>query len=176
VFAGAVPSGGEAWLEYLAGHTAVWWAILGLSVLTDFVFLPVAWSLYLALKSANGNATLVGAGLLVLFAVLDLAVTWPNYASLISLSGDYAAATTDAQRAASVAATSYPLAVLTSSLFAVIRQEHRIPGRSHGHPGDRLCCWALLLESLGCDRNRHSVLTTLWVLFVGYRMLRFDRR
>ena len=24
VLAGAVPSGGEAWLEYLAGHTAVW--------------------------------------------------------------------------------------------------------------------------------------------------------
>ena len=32
---GAPPTGAEAWLTYLAGKTAPWWAILGLSVLTD---------------------------------------------------------------------------------------------------------------------------------------------
>lgn len=35
-------AGGEAWFKYLPGKTTVWWAILGLSVLTDFLFLPVA--------------------------------------------------------------------------------------------------------------------------------------
>lgn len=39
---GAPPTGGEAWFKYLPGKTTVWWAILGLSVLTDFLFLPVA--------------------------------------------------------------------------------------------------------------------------------------
>ena len=39
---GAPPSGAEARLTYLAGKTRVWWAILALSVLTDFLFVPVA--------------------------------------------------------------------------------------------------------------------------------------
>jgi len=34
---GGPPSGGgEVWLKYLVGKTTVWWAILGLNVLTDF--------------------------------------------------------------------------------------------------------------------------------------------
>src|SRR5262249_10930501 len=41
VQAGAPPSGGEARLQYLAGKTTVWWAILALSVLTDFLFVPL---------------------------------------------------------------------------------------------------------------------------------------
>ena len=38
VVVGAPPSGAEARLTYLAGNTTGWWAILGLSVLTDFLF------------------------------------------------------------------------------------------------------------------------------------------
>jgi Domain of unknown function (DUF4386) len=197
VLAGAVPSGGKGWLEYLGAHTAIWWAILGLSVLTDFLFLPVAWSLYLALKSANSNATLAGAGLLVLFAVLDLAVTWPNYASLISLSGEYDAATTDAQRAASVAATSYPLAVLTSGLFAVyailvpslgilvlsLVMLRGVFGKSIAYLGVLTGVLGIVsvvgpffLPALDASVIVTSVLTTLWVLFIGFRMLRFGRQ
>src|SRR5215475_9128034 len=58
-YAGAPPSGGEARLQYLAGKTAVWWAILGLSVLTDLLFVPVALSLYLALKGVARSTLLV---------------------------------------------------------------------------------------------------------------------
>ena len=47
---GALPSGAEAWLAYIAGNTTAWWAILGLSVLTDFLLVSVALSLYLALR------------------------------------------------------------------------------------------------------------------------------
>lgn len=97
--AGAVPSGtGEAWLAYLDGQEATWWGITGLSVVTDVLFLPVAAALYVALRLINRNAVLAGAALLVLFVILDLAVTWPNYAALIMLSGDHAAATGEAQR------------------------------------------------------------------------------
>lgn len=52
-------SGAEARLTYLAGHTTAWWAIIGLSVLTDFLFVPVALALYVALKGINRNAMLV---------------------------------------------------------------------------------------------------------------------
>lgn len=55
---GAPPSGAEARLAYLARNTTAWWAILGLSVLTDFLFVPIAFSLYIALKGLNRNAML----------------------------------------------------------------------------------------------------------------------
>ena len=49
-----------------------------------------------------------------LFVVVDLAVTWTNYAALLTLSRLHAAATTDVQRAAYVAAANYASAVLAS--------------------------------------------------------------
>ena len=64
VLGGSLPNGAEEWLRYLAGHAATWWTILALSILTDFLFLPVALALYIALKEVNRNAALVGAGLL----------------------------------------------------------------------------------------------------------------
>jgi hypothetical protein len=120
VVAGTVPDGGgAAYLSYLAGKEAAWWGITGLSVLTDVLFFPVAAALYAALAPYGRNVMLAGAGLLALFAILDLAITWPNFASLITLTGQHAAAVDDAQRAALVAAANYPASVLESSLFAV---------------------------------------------------------
>ena len=118
VMAGAPPTGPQAWLEYLSDQTTTWWGIAGLSVLTDVLFLPIALALYVALASLDRRAMLVGAGLLVLFALLDLAVTWPNFAALITLADGYAAAT-DADRTARDAAAGYPSAVLASRLFGV---------------------------------------------------------
>ena len=95
---GAPPNGAEAWLTYMAGNTLLWWAILALSVLTDFLLVPVALSLYLALKGINRNTMLLATACVGLFIILDLALTWTNYAVLISLSSSYAAATDAAQR------------------------------------------------------------------------------
>nr|HET6902731.1 hypothetical protein [Ktedonobacteraceae bacterium] len=116
---GAPPSGGEVWLKYLAGKTTEWWVILGLSVLTDLLYIPVALALYFALKGVNRNAMLLATAFVGLFIVLDLAVTWTNYASLITLRGNYAAAANDAQRAAYIAAANYASAVLASRLEVV---------------------------------------------------------
>jgi len=57
--AGAPPSSGEAWFRYLPGKTTIWWAILGLSVFTDFLFVPLAMALYLALRKIERNAMLL---------------------------------------------------------------------------------------------------------------------
>jgi hypothetical protein len=103
-YVGAAPSGAEARLIYLAENTTVWWAIFGLMVLTDFLFVPVGLSLNLALKGINRNAMLLATACMGLFVVLDVAVTWASYAALITLSGSYAAATNDTQRAVFVAA------------------------------------------------------------------------
>ena len=61
--AGAPPVGGEAILDYLVGKTTIWWAIVGVSVLTNFLYVPVSVSLYFALKSVNRIAMLIGARL-----------------------------------------------------------------------------------------------------------------
>lgn len=116
---GAPPVGGQAWLEYLTGKTTFWWGIVGISVLTNFLFVPVAFSLYCALKTMNRNAMLIGVVFIGLFIVLELAVNWSCYTSLIMLSGDYAAATNNAERAAYIAAANYPSAIIASPLALV---------------------------------------------------------
>src|SRR5262245_62733955 len=75
--AGVPPSGGEARLIYLAGNTTAWWAIVGLSVLTDLLFVPAAFALYLAMKKINRNAMLLATACVGLFVVLDLAIVCP---------------------------------------------------------------------------------------------------
>jgi len=191
--AGAKPSGdGVAWLEYLDGKSAAWWGIAALSVLTDLLFLPLTAALYLAMRHVNRNAMLIGATLLGLFVLLDLAVTWPDYASLITLSGDYSAATGDAQRAAIVAAANYPASVLNSTLWAgyvigipalgilaiglVMLQAgfSRVGGWVGvltGVLGTASVIGPFLASGLGVLAIPTSVLTTIWVLLAGYRLL-----
>ncbi len=197
VHVGAPPSGGEAWLQYLAGKATVWWAILGLSILTDVLYVPVALSLYLALKGVNRSAMLVATAFVGLFTVLDLAVTWTNYASLITLSGKYAAATNGAQRAAYVAAANYASAVLASSLEAVysilvlsvgilligLVMRKGVFGRSTAYLGVATgilgivtVVGPLFVMALSVTIIITSVLTTLWVLLVGYKLYRLGQR
>jgi hypothetical protein len=197
VYAGAPPSGGAAWVKYAAGKTTVWWIILGLSVLTDFLFVPVALSLYFALKGVNRDAMLIATSFVGLFIVLDLAVTWPNYASLIILSGNYAAATTDTQRAAYVAAAEYASAVLTSTLEGVysilvlsvgilmvgvvmlkgiFNKSTAYLGLVTGILGIISVAGPLVLSTLSVAIIIASVVTTIWVLFVGCRLYRLSLR
>ena len=193
---GAPPNGAEAWLTYLAGNTKVWWAILGLSVLTDFLLVPVALALYLALKGINRNAMLVATAFVGLFVVLDLAVTWTNYASLITLSDHYAAATNDAQRAVVVAAATYPSVVLESSLLGVyiilvpsigilmtglvmlkgiFNKSTAYIGLATGILGIVSVVGPFFVTSLGVTIIIASVLTTIWVLLAGYRLYRLGQ-
>jgi hypothetical protein len=200
VSAGAQPSGGsggEAWLTYLAGKTTVWWAILGLSVLTDVLYVPVALALYLALNGVNRNAMLVATAFVGLFVVLDLAVTWPNYVALITLSGNYAAAINDAQRAVYVAAANYPSAVLGSSLEAVysilvlsvgilliglvmlkgvFRKSTAYVGVVTGIFGIVYVAGSPFISALRVTIIITSALTTVWVLLVGYRLYRLGQQ
>lgn len=192
--AGAAPDGsGEARLVYFQGKDAAWWGITWLSIVTDVLFLPLVAALYVALRHVNRNRMLAGATLLVLFVVLDLAVTWPNFASLIVLSGDHAAATTDAQRAAIAAAASYPASVLDSTVFAIyaivvpalgilgislvmvegnFSRSAAYVGVLTGILGIVAVAGALIWDPLGALAIPTSVLTTIWVFVVGYRLVK----
>jgi Domain of unknown function (DUF4386) len=189
--AGAPPKGAEAHLAYLARNTKLWWGILGLSVLTDFLFVPVALSLYVALKGINRSAMLVATACVLLFVVLDLAVTWINYAVLITLSGNYAAAANDAQKAVFVTAANYPSAVLESELLAVYII--LVPGvgilitglvmlkgmfskataylaLGSGILGIVAVVGPVFVSSLGVTIIIASALTTVWLFFAGSRL------
>ncbi len=197
VHVGAPPSGTEAWLTYLAGHRTTWWAIVGLSVLTDFLFLPVTLALYLALKGMNRSVMLLATTCVGLFVVVDLAVTWTNYAALITLSGNYTAATNDAQRAVIVAAAHYPSAVLQSSLVGVyvilvpsvgflltglvMLKGIFSKGTAYlaliaGILGIVSVVGPILVSALSLTVIIASVFTTVWVLFVGYRLYRLGHQ
>jgi hypothetical protein len=194
---GAPPSGAEARLTYMAGSPTVHWAILGLSVLTDFLFVPVALSLYLALKGINRNAMLIATACVGLFIILDLAITWTNYGALITLGGNYAAATNDAQRAVIVAEATYPSVVLGSSLlfvyntlvFAVgilitgfvmlkgiFSKSTAYLGLIAGILGIVSVVGPFFVSALSATIIFTSVLVTVWVLFVGYSLLRLGQQ
>lgn len=189
-YVGTPPSGGEAWLKYLAGKTTRWWAILSLSVLTDLLYIPVAASLYLALRHLSRNVMLIAAAFVGLFIVLDLAVTWANYASLISLSGSYAAAAADAQRESYVAAANYASAVLGTRLEVgysivslslailvigavmlkgVFNKATAYLGLATGIVG------IASLAGFGVTVIVNAVLATVWILLVGYRLFRLGQ-
>jgi hypothetical protein len=92
--------GGEAWFNYLPEKTTLWWLILALPVFTDFLYVPLALVLYLALKSVNRNAMLLATAFIGLLVMLDLAVTWSHYASILILYSKYCTSTSAVQRAA----------------------------------------------------------------------------
>jgi hypothetical protein len=193
ILGGALPTSSEEWLRHLAKHTAEWWGILGLSVLTDFLFLLVAWALYNALKDVDRNAMAAGAGLLSLFVVLDLAITWPNFSALITLSGKYNVALGETQRMALVAAANYAHEILSSRLFAVYvilvpalgifligfvmlkEAFHKITaylGVATGILGLIAVVGPFFIAALGMMVIITSILTTIWVFFVGYKLLK----
>jgi hypothetical protein len=193
---GAPPDDGATWLSYAAGKTTAWWAILALSVLTDFLLVPIALSLYLVLRSIDRNAMLISTAFVGLFVVLDLAVTWPNFASLITLSGDYAAASTDSQRAVYVAAAQYPSAVLSSVLLGAysivtlaiallvsgvvmlhggFSRVAGFLGVASGILGIVSVAGPFVVSASSLAVIVASVLTTIWAFAVGYRLYHLGR-
>jgi hypothetical protein len=132
-----------------------------------------------------------------LFVVLDLAVTWTNYATLITLSERYSTATSDIERAADVGATTYASTVLESSLEAiysililsvgilvtglVMRRAGFGKGAAHvglatGALGIVAAVGPFFAAALSMTIVIASVLTSLWVLLVGVSLFRLGRR
>jgi hypothetical protein len=194
---GTPPSGTEAWLAYMAKHTSAWWAILGLSVLTDFLLVPISLSLYVALKAAGKNMLLLSIAFIGLFVILDLTLTWTNYAALISLSTNYAIATNDTQQSVSVMAASYPVAVVESDLLdfyntvtlsigilcaglvmrkATFSKSTSYLGLATGILGIIAVVGPYVVDGLGGAIIIASLLTLVWGLFVGYDLYRLSKK
>jgi hypothetical protein len=187
---GAPPSGGVAWLNYLSGKTVIWWTILALSVFTDFLYVPIALSLYLTLEKVNRGAMLLATAFIGLFVALDLAITWSHYASMLILYDQYSTASSDLQRASYLAAANYGAAVLASRLEVVIA----IVTPSFGilvtgvvmlrGVFDKYTAWLAVvvgifgiasLTGLGVAIYGNALLFTVWLFFVAYSLHRLAR-
>jgi len=116
---GFPPPGVEARLAFFAEHAAGWWVATALMVFTDLLYVPFFLALYHALKGFNKYLILLAFTCAGLFVLLDLAITWTSFPSLIILSSNYAAATSDAQRSLVVAAAGYPSAIIDSPLSGI---------------------------------------------------------
>lgn len=187
---GAPPNSGEAWFRYLPGKTAVWWTILGVSVFTDFLYVPVALALYLALKELSRNLMLLATAFVGLFVVLDLAVTWSHYASVLTLYRNYASAMDDASRASYIAAANYASAMLTSRLeivYAIVTLSSGILligfGMLRGAFNKITAYLALGTGVLGILSLTgfsfaiigNALFATAWLFFVGHRLYRLSQ-
>ena len=114
---GAPPVTGEAWFRYVPGKATAWWVILWLMVVTDLLYLPVAWALWTALRKAGRNLMLATVACLHLFVVLDLAVTWTHHAALLALFQNYSHAVDEAHRLAYLAAAEYAASIYATPLL-----------------------------------------------------------
>ena len=149
--------------------------------------MPVAFVLYLALKAINRNAMLLATAFVGLFVVLDLAVTWSHYASMLILYSNYSRATDDIQRAGYLAAANYASAILASRLeivYAIVTLSFAILVIGFvmlGGVFNKITAYLGLatgilgfvsLAGLTLTIIMNALFATAWILVVGYRLYR----
>ena len=90
VLSGApLPKDAASWITYLNGKYNLWWIIIWLSIITDILYLPVAYGLFELLKKSYKGMMLIACVLFVLFVFLELAITWSKYPALLDLVSRY---------------------------------------------------------------------------------------
>jgi Domain of unknown function (DUF4386) len=107
LYAPGYPSDAAGYLQLVAQHqfqAALSWILW---ILMDFLgLIPVA-AVYIILQRHNRAFALLGSLLVIFYAIYDVSATELNSLTLVSLSHGYTLATTDAARAAFVAAATY---------------------------------------------------------------------
>lgn len=191
----APPGNVEAQLVYFAEHGAGWWAILGLMVFTDLVYIPIFMALYQALKHMNRNLMVLACAMIGLFIVLDLSLTWTSYSALIMSGSLYASAISEVEKAALVAGAGYSSTILDSPLlgtYAIL-----IPSLGFLFTGlvmqkgvfSKVAAWLALAvgvtafifmgsyfwEPLAIFRIINASLATAWYIVVGWQLHRLSR-
>jgi hypothetical protein len=133
-----------------------------------------------------------------LFVILDLALTQMNYAMFIPLSASYAAATDAAQKAALVAAATYPATVVASGLLfvyntltlsvgillaglvmlkatGIFNKATAYLGLATGILGSIAVVGSFFTSSLGFTTILASILTLVWAFFAGFGLYQLGR-
>lgn len=195
--AGIAPTGAEAQLLHYAPHLTEWWAILGLMVFTDLLYIPIWLALYRSLKGISRNVMVLALICKGLFVALDLAFTWTNYAILFNFSRDYAMTTNEVQRAAIVSSAGASAAVMDSLMLKIIAI--LIPslgtflsglvmlkgifskGAAYlsfavGITGILAAFGPIFTDALGTMHIINALLATGWYLLVGWRLYKLGQQ
>ena len=193
---GPEPLGAEARLIHYAGRETAWWAILWLMVFTDLLYVGIALALYQSLKKVDQSMMLLFIACKALFFTLDLGLLWPNHAALFNLSRLYAAAASEAQRAAIVSAATALSAVLDSllpsvysivipslgTLFASLVMLKGVFSKRTAYLGLAVGVTGIVAFAdpfMGAWGKMHIVnalLATIWFLLVGWRLYKLGQQ
>ncbi len=101
---GGVPASGQAAFTTLSTQKLLFQTIVTVVATRHLLLIPGVFALYVALKRVRKTYALIASGLVGLNVVVVFAANTVNFLSLIPLGDKYAVATTEAQRAAYVAA------------------------------------------------------------------------
>jgi hypothetical protein len=186
----------EAQLAYFGEHAAGWWAIVFLMVVTDLLLVPIFFGIYMALKHINKGLMLVALTFKAfLFVILDLAVTWTAFSTMVIAGVQYAATANEAQRAALAAGAAYASAIMTSPLAnvyanvipalgvlfvgvvmlkGVFNKATAYLALAMGLTGI-LYLGSFFIDSLGVLRIINALLATFFYLLVGARLYKLGR-
>jgi hypothetical protein len=187
----------ELRLINLAENVTVWWGILGVSVLTDILYIPIAIALYFVLRDINRGMMVIAIACIGLFVILELSITWMNYAALLNLGSNYLATTDAVKREAIVTSANYPFAVLDAhhllGIYTILMNAIGVfitglvmlKGIF-----SRLTAWLALVSStltviaivgtpiigsLWITMIVGSLLIGVWVILVGYKLLKLGK-
>ncbi|MDP1725950.1 MAG: DUF4386 family protein [Bacteroidota bacterium] len=86
-----LPKDAFSWLTYLNGKSSLWWFIIWFSIITDILYILVAYGLYEFLKKSHKGIMLISLMLFILFVFLELAITWSKYPALLEIVSRYQA-------------------------------------------------------------------------------------
>ena len=193
---GFPPPGTEARLAFFAEHAVGWWATTALMIFTDLLYIPLFLALYHALKDINQYLMLLAFTCEGLFVVLDLAVTWTSFSSLIIMGGNYVTAINDAQRALVVGAAGYSSAMIDSPLsgiYAIVVPAlglffaglvmhngifHKAPAylaMLAGICGILAGIGEMFISDMETTQYINATLSMIWFFLVGFRLYKFSR-
>ena len=97
---GPAPSGAIEYMDALAAHKMLSITNFAFFTLADVFLIPASLAAYYALKGVNKKAMTIASALMIIFAVFDAAITEFTSFELVSLTQNFAVATSEAQRLA----------------------------------------------------------------------------
>lgn len=97
---GPAPSGAIEYMDALAAHKMLSITNFAFFTLADIFLIPASMASYYALKGVNKKAMTIACALMIIFAVFDTAITELTSFELVSLTQNFAVATSEAQRSA----------------------------------------------------------------------------
>lgn len=118
-----LPSDGEAWIRYLDGKIELWTVIIWLSIITDILYLIIAFGFINFFKTKNRFWVIIASILFALFVVLELSGTWSLYPTIIELYKNYTYSDSPASQSIYLGAIEYSsthFQTTANSFYAIV--------------------------------------------------------